>query len=123
MWVHKISMSSILLESYTEPTRPVSQHEIVYLHNKLISDLKLATETVQQPRCKHIYYPKLSYQGRNCSVCYRLHHTEHDLQDVASNIIDMYMDRVVSVPVDELTHYQQDIERVYYLWLYQSSKK
>ena len=54
---------------------------------------------------------------KNCSVCWKLRKTPKYLKDIAYDVVEGYMKEFEN-PRKILTYSDNDLERVFYTWLY-----
>ena len=121
---------SVLETSYVEAKRPYSQMELNDKRGKLFNDFRLGKTKATHKKCKHFYYVKANGRKEkdileqsngdcgNCSVCWKLHRTPHELKDNAKNLILEYQSMFATE--EELTHLTYDmidVETCFYKWL------
>ena len=126
----------ILNSEYVRPTRPYSNLELDYLHNKLHSELRLSDVCAKHPKCNHFYATKqggkkynqiTSSNGTdmgNCSVCWKIKNMENiDLQNKAKSVVYCYKESFRNnLKPSSYNYNMYDIENVYYRWLYSNDK-
>jgi hypothetical protein len=111
---------SVLESPYEYPTRPYCQLELGAAKDNLCKSLRLSDQYAKHVTCKHCYFVKINGKKHNdiiernekdtgnCSVCWKLSKTPHNLQKSAYAMVNSL----------KLTHSDVDIERVFYTWLY-----
>jgi hypothetical protein len=121
-------MTSVLESEYVEQTRPYSQNELDDMRNNLYRQLRLGKEKAYHTKCKHFYVVKENGKKEkeikenngdigNCSVCWKLSKTHNKLKDKAYDLVDIYTLEFYNEP-ERTTYYLNDIENVFYKWLY-----
>lgn len=123
--------SSILNTTYVEQSRPYSQRELKYLHDKLYNELRLGTVYAYHKKCRHFYTTKINGRKEkeiqlkndpdvgNCSVCWKLIKTDKQEREKARYMVDSYHEMFnYKVCPDKLTYDMIDVENIYYRWLY-----
>lgn len=124
---------SILELEYQLPTRPYSQNELSFLKQRNLRRLRVGRCEAYHSRCNHSYYVRKggrkektirennnSQDIGNCSICWKISKTPIDTRDKAEGLIYAYME----LPVDSekrLNHYDVELERIFYIWLYEDS--
>lgn len=115
---------------YNPPTRPYSQKELLFNRRKLIYDLNLGEYYARHLRCKHFYLVRKNSKKEkeiiengdknpgNCSVCWRIRSTPEHQRDQAIQIINIFED-TFSNKREFLSYDSNDIENIYYRWLYE----
>nr|QBK85363.1 MAG: hypothetical protein LCIVAC01_01720 [Iridovirus LCIVAC01] len=130
---------SILEIKYQHPTRPYSQNELSFLKERNLRRLRVGNCEAYHNRCKHFYYVRKggrkektikestnSQDIGNCSICWKLSKTDINIQDKAEYLIDTYMEFMESSLASaenekKLNHYDVELERTFYTWLYEDS--
>lgn len=124
--------SSILNTTYVEQSRPYSQKELKYLHDRLYNELRLGNVYAYHKKCRHSYATKVNSRKEkeiqskndpdvgNCSVCWKLIKTEKQDKEKARYMVDSYQDMLYNYQAcpERLTYDMIDIENIYYRWLY-----
>ena len=136
-------MKSVLEEFYKNMDRPVSQKELTILSKKNFKNLKLSHYETFHGATGYFYLLKKNgkkeqdaikiYDANTlksksiknlgtCSVTWKLHNTPSELKDLAFNIVNEYCKVFKDRPLYEdggyLTHYEVELIRVFYIWLY-----
>jgi len=132
-------MKSILKEFYKELDRPISQKELNILNKKNFKNLKLSTLETYHTKTKHFYLLKKggkkekdalkihnnsqSYKNiGSCSVSWKLRATPEELRPLAEDIVKEYERVFTGRPLYQedryLTHYEVELTRIFYIWLY-----
>jgi hypothetical protein len=126
-------MTSVLQTEYAEPTRPVSNKELEDSRLCLTKFLRLGDVTASHKKCRHWY--RVRANGRkekmineesnpdsgHCSVCWRIKSTPSKLRANANEISREYKAHWLSNP-ENPSHYQVELEKVFYRWLYEDNK-
>jgi hypothetical protein len=120
---------SVLTTRYVDPERPYSQNELSYNRKQLYKRFRLGAISASHRRCQHFYLVKINgrkekeiiaqdnMDSGNCSVCWKLNKTPHDLKEDAYSMVECYKNKFESEP-ELLSHGSVDIENVFYKWLY-----
>ena len=119
----------ILLEKYKELNRPVSQYELKYLQKNYRFGLNLSNLHITHADCKHTYlcrrfgkkFKELQEDDSNrdignCSVCWKISHTEFILKQIAKDFADEYYHITTNNTPD--TYYKIQLEKNFHSWLY-----
>ena len=119
----------ILLEKYIELNRPISQYELKFLQKQNKFLLNLSNFYIKHPTCNHTYLCKRfgkkfnllqdnnsNSDIGNCSVCWKIYHTEFLLQQIASNLAIEYA-QIISKN-SPVSHYEIELEKNFHYWLY-----
>lgn len=122
---------SILNSTYIEQSRPYSQKELKYLHDRLYNELRLGNVYAYHKKCRHFYTTKVNGRKEkeiksknepdvgNCSVCWKLIKTDKQDKEKARYMVDSYQDMFnCQICPEKLTYDMIDIENIYYRWLY-----
>jgi hypothetical protein len=124
---------SVLESPYEYPTRPYCQLELGAAKDNLCKSLRLSDQYAKHVTCKHCYFVKINGKKHNdiiernekdtgnCSVCWKLSKTPHNLQKSAYAMVNDYQNYFYythGLDSLKLTHSDVDIERVFYTWLY-----
>ena len=135
-------MKSVLEEFYKDIGRPISQIELVVLNKKNMKNLKLSN--IETYHTKTGYFYSLKKNGKKekdalkmidqynlstntvknvgtCSVAWKLDHTPHELYSAAEHVVNEYTRLFKNLPLSEhenLTHYEIEVIRTFYVWLY-----
>jgi hypothetical protein len=126
-------MSTILESQYNEPTRPFSQKELKDKQDFLYKKLRIGTVMACHPKCKHFYLTRKNSRKEqdiqanledigNCSVCWKINKTPYNQKHLAQDLVYHY-DKEFSNKNDNITHYRQDLEQVFYTWLYEDQNQ
>ena len=126
--------NTVLDENYDKPTRPFSQKELQDKKKEYIRSLRLSDEMVSHSKTKYKYYvkkygnkEKIIIENReknvedygkdigNCSVSWKISRTHPRYKKYARDMCGMYME---SQDKERLTHYDVELFRVFYTWLY-----
>lgn len=127
--------TTVLDENYEKPTRPFSQKELQSLKRDYIRNLRLSNEMVFHSKSKYRYYvkkwgnkEKTIIENRekgtdeecnkdigNCSVSWKISKTHPNYKNYVKDLCDNYME---TIDKDRLTHYDVELFRVFYTWLY-----
>ena len=129
-------MQSILENDYEAPTRPFSQKELQEGLKRLKYRLRLSDQKVRYTNTGYIYHVKKGGRKEaeiiekleqdaengnvdvgNCSIRWKLSRTPRDLRDVALDVIDSYTHFKKNPPY-KLSHYNLEIFKMFYTWLY-----
>ncbi len=127
---------SVLEFEYQHPTRPYSQNELNFLKERNLRRLRVGKCEAYHSRCKHFYYVRKggrkektikennnSQDVGNCSICWKFSKTPIDTRDKAEDLIDAYM-QFMELPLEpekRINHYDVELERIFYIWLYEDS--
>ena len=136
-------MKSVLEEFYKKIDRPISQKELTILSKKNFKNLKLSHYETFHGTTGYFYLLKKNGKKEEeairihsinqphskaiknigtCSVTWKLHNTPPELKDLALNIVNEYCkvfkDRPLYEDAGYLTHYEVELIRVFYIWLY-----
>ena len=126
-------MNSVLESDYVEPTRPYSQDELSFNREKLRKFFRLSNSRVSHQRCRHFYLVRTNGRKEremietnssdvgNCSVCWRINKTPPYLKDRAIDLVHKYCEFFDEDPTI-LTYRLNDIEDVFYKWLYEDNR-
>ena len=124
----------ILLRKYNELDRPTCNYEIKFRSRTNKFALNLSNIHIIHDKCKHCYLCKRfgkKYQQYhenkesqvntntdigNCSVCWKISHTDFILKKIAENLAKEYYDSIINN--DELTYYKMELENFFHSWLY-----
>ena len=123
----------ILEKEYEEPTRPYSQKELSFNRSRLFRQFRLGKNVVHHKKCQHFYIVRIngrkeremletkSLDVGNCSICWKLSKTPNHLFDKAYGIVEHYSERFrdYNKPDEFLTYRKNDLENVFYRWLYE----
>ena len=127
-------MTTLLEQEYVEPQRPYSQKELQYNREQLFRNLHIGNVRAHHNRCQHFYFVKENGRKHkeieetknsdigNCSVCWKINKTPYNQKHLAQDLVYHY-DKEFSVKNDNITHYRQDLERVFYTWLYEDQNQ
>lgn len=126
--------TTVLNENYEKPTRPFSQKELQSIKRDYIRNLKLSDEMVSHTKTKYRYFvkkwgnkEKTIIENResgmedynkdigNCSVSWKIAKTHPRDKKYVRSICDDYM---ATIDKERLTHYDVELFRVFYTWLY-----
>ena len=126
--------NTVLEEDYVKPTRPFSQKELQDKKKEYIRSLRLSNEIVSHSKTKYRYYvkkygnkEKMIIENRdnnveeynkdigNCSVSWKISRTHPRYKKYARDMCDSYTE---SLEKERLTHYDIELFRVFYTWLY-----
>ena len=126
--------NTVLDENYDKPTRPFSQKELQDKKKEYIRTLRLSNEMVSHTKTKYKYYVKrygnkekaiienreknienYSKDIGNCSVSWKISQTHPRYKKYAKDMCDMY---IQSEEKERLNHYDVELFRVFYTWLY-----
>ena len=124
---------SVLEDEYIDPKRPYSQNELKHMRSILYRRLRLSNMRVQHLRSGHFYnvkeggrkHKEMKESNSNdvgsCSVTWKLSRTPRHLKNRARALIRAFEDTFEGEQVSEfkLTHFTLDIERSFYIWLYE----
>lgn len=125
--------SSILESEYVEPTRPYSQHELMYNRERLYKNFRLSKNKAHHQRCNHFYLVRANGRKEremienecsdvgNCSVCWKISKTPPYLKDRALDLVHHYSNMFE----DErplLSYKLNDLEETFYKWLYEDQQ-
>jgi len=119
---------SILESDYIEPTRPYSQDELRDMRLHLYRQLKLGKEKAYHSKCRHTYIVKENSKKEkeiksnsgdigNCSVCWKLSKTPSSIRNRAYDLIKAY-NSDFGIEPDYISYNLNDLENIYYRWLY-----
>ncbi len=115
--------------NYKAPDRPFSQDELRDTRARNLSRLRVGSTMASHENCLHFYFAKnggkkearlIETSGEEpgyCSVCWKLKKTPPELRDKALALVDEYQHRFQEKP-DRWTHYQCELEKNFYRWLY-----
>ena len=120
----------LLLKPYKSLDRPISKYEINYRMNKNKTKLHLSNVYIKHETCGHCYlckkfgkkykeYNEYKENGTdigNCSVCWKIQHTDFMLKQIAKDLAAEYYDDVNNN--EDLTHYKMELENFFHSWLY-----
>ena len=122
-------MERLLHSNYKAPDRPFSQDELRDTRARNLSRLRVGSTMASHENCLHFYFAKnggkkesrlIETAGEEpgyCSVCWKLKKTPPELRDKALALVDEYQHRFQEKP-DRWTHYQCELEKNFYRWLY-----
>ena len=122
-------MTSILENEYKEPDRPYSQDELKFNRTQLFQKLRIGNVRAYHKQCGHFYFVKLNGRKEkiiidskgtdsgNCSVCWKLKKMGR-LKHAASTVVKIFTEVWADEPT-VLTYDDVDVEKVYYIWLYE----
>lgn len=118
----------ILLTKYKELNRPVSQYELDYMQKNNRLRLNLSNKFIKHEDCKHTYLCRrfgkkfkllqednLNKDIGNCSVCWRISHTEFMFKGLANDLANEYSCIACK---SKKTHYDIELENFFHFWLY-----
>jgi hypothetical protein len=135
-------MKSVLEEFYKNMDRPISQKELTILSKKNFKNLKLSHYETFHTTTGYFYLLKKNGKKEQdairihadheltsktiknlgtCSITWKLHNTPEELKDLAHNIVDEYCKVFKDRPLwpdGYLSHYEVELIRVFYIWLY-----
>jgi len=136
-------MKSVLEEFYKKMDRPISQKELTILSKKNFKNLKLSHYETFHGATGYFYLLKKNGKKEQdaikidtdhelkskaiknigtCSVTWKLHNTPYVLKDLALNVVNEYCKVFKDRPLWDdscyLTHYEVELIRVFYIWLY-----
>jgi hypothetical protein len=93
-------------------------------------ELHLGNLYARHSRCKHFYLVRKnskkekeimengSMNPGNCSVCWRIRSTSEHQREQADHLINIFED-IFSQQQDFITYDSNDVENIYYRWLYE----
>lgn len=122
---------SPLDKEYIEASRPYSMEELRNIQNKLYSQLRIGKIIASHKNCGHFYYTRKngrkekeiasnkSIDVGNCSVCWKLSHTEEHLMQKAADVVEKFSTNFFHMP--HLTYENMFLEDMYYKWLYENN--
>ena len=127
-------MDNLLARKYKKPRRPYSKTELKEFRKNLHKKIKLSDISILHTKCDHKYLIKLN--GRkfttitenkdysknnldigNCSVCWKIFNTDKKYKKNAKDLTKEYKD-VLEIS-KEFGHYEIELEKLFYDWLYQ----
>ncbi len=119
----------LLLTKYKDIERPISQYELQQREKSNRFKLNLSNLYIQHAECKHTYlckrfgkkYKELQESNENndignCSVCWKISHTEFILKQIARDLAAEYY-HIVNNKLPK-THYEIELENFFHSWLY-----
>jgi hypothetical protein len=123
-------MASVLELGYSKPTRPYSQNELTDNRTRTRRHLKLGEHFAHHSRCQHYYLARVNGRKEkdileagtgtdvgNCSVCWKVSRTPHELREIAYDLIQSYSETFFQEP-ENLTYSKVELELAFYKWLY-----
>jgi hypothetical protein len=131
-----MSTSNSFLETeYIEPTRPYSENELKFLRENLYKNLNIGTIKTFHSKCDHFYFVKKNSRKEkeikeknktldigNCSICWKINKTPHNLQDRAYDLSDSYC-RMFYNDNYKYSYQLLDLETIFYKWLYYDNRE
>ena len=121
----------ILLQKYKELDRPISKYELKFLQkqNKIL--LNLSHMHIKHENCNHTYLCKrfgkkfkllqennLDQDIGNCSVCWKIYHTDFLLKKIANDLAAEYAHVISTKKEEEFSYYEIELEKIFHSWLY-----
>ena len=123
-------MTSVLESVYIKPERPYSQHELQDMRTKFSERNYISHVFAHHDKCSHFYRVKKNGKkfvnlnsgnnAGNCTVCWKLSKTSHDLYDNAGELIFLY-EKTFKDPIKVLSYDDVDIETCFYKWIYEQN--
>jgi len=119
---------SILCSDLAPPERPHGTLELQAMRAQLLKSRGLSIECVAaHDECRHLYHIRENgqkfkqiaqnqYDVGNCSVCWKLSRTPVSLRESAEQLIVVFLENHFSEMPYDFVQYQ--IEKVFYIWLY-----
>ena len=127
-------MDNILASKYKSPLRPYSKAELKEFRKNLFKKFKLSDINILHTKCNHKYliklngkkylqitgdenYSKDNVDVGNCSICWKIFNTESQYKRIAQDLVLEYKDILESD--NPKNHYEIELEKLFYNWLYQ----
>ena len=120
-------METVLTKLYEYQDRPYSQKELKMIRERNIRYLYLSNVAIKHEYCGHIYKTRKDSKKEaeyndnnlknNCSVCWKLKKMGR-LKHAASTVVKIFTEVWADEPT-VLTYDDVDVEKVYYIWLYE----
>lgn len=126
-----MSQTTILSTDWVEPTRPYSKNELAYTRERIFRNNNLSEKYVYHPKCQHVYFVKtggVKYKQLlenpenedvgHCSVCWKIQRTPNKYRNRAKDFVGIYCENIGNMMNGELSYYLNEVERIFYIWLY-----